>query len=126
MTVRVLIPPCDMSISSIDICSRCDQVNIADAVKMDSHVGLDYIVENPDYCSKLASGKNNIDIDSWRTILFHQKTNSRLHRVFISSIKYSKYFGEEAGCGIAICPLRLQPGWTAEDNRHSPYLSGIY
>lgn len=24
---------------------------------MDSHVGLDYIVDNPDYCVKLATGK---------------------------------------------------------------------
>lgn len=29
----------------------------APASIMDSHVGLDYIVDNPDYCVKLASGK---------------------------------------------------------------------
>lgn len=30
---------------------------ITNAVSMDSNVGLDYIVGNPDYCNKLASGK---------------------------------------------------------------------
>jgi len=32
-----------------------------DAASMDSHVGLDYIVDNPDYCVKLASG-NLLDV----------------------------------------------------------------
>lgn len=30
---------------------------ITNAVNMDSNIGLDCIVDNPDYCSKLASGK---------------------------------------------------------------------
>lgn len=29
---------------------------ITNAFTMDSNVGLDYIVDNPDYCKKLASG----------------------------------------------------------------------
>ena len=31
--------------------------HLPNAVNMDSHVGLDYIVDNPDYCAKLATGK---------------------------------------------------------------------
>lgn len=36
---------------------RFEAEHFPNAVNMDSHVGLDYIVDNPDYCVKLASGK---------------------------------------------------------------------
>lgn len=39
------------------ICFRFGAEHFPNVVNMDSHVGLDYIVDNPDYCVKLASGK---------------------------------------------------------------------
>lgn len=38
---------------------------------MDSKIGLDYIVDNPDYCNKLASGKKILHI----FILWHKRRN---------------------------------------------------
>lgn len=54
---------------------------ITNAVNMDSNVGLDYIVDNPDYCNKLASGK-------LYTRILADKSTHRRNSVFPSPIYF--------------------------------------
>ncbi|XP_012532243.2 uncharacterized protein LOC105834370 isoform X1 [Monomorium pharaonis] len=46
---------CTRGAGTFHVCRVEEQHPAAEAADMDSHVGLDYIVDNPDYCVKLAS-----------------------------------------------------------------------
>lgn len=90
---------------------------------MDSHVGLDYIVDNPDYCVKLASGKPSIRLPI-------PQTRVRVLITCVSTGYCSAGNGmpvrEEAGRRAAVGAMRLQSGRQAEGHRYSPHIPGDY
>lgn len=97
---------------------------------MDSHVGLDYIVDNPDYCIKLASGKSTVLLLSANpcailsaSLAYESITNAQQFTLDCST-GHGMPIREEASRGVALCAVRLQSGWQAESHRYSSHLPG--
>lgn len=100
------------------------------AASMDSHVGLDYIVDNPDYCVKLASGKSYDAYSSLPLPSPARPPPGVYARINVNnatrncSVGRGMPVGEEASGGVTVGAVRLQSGRQAEGHRYPPQVSG--
>lgn len=98
---------------------------------MDSHVGLDYIVDNPDYCVKLASGKlfgvpDSVILRDRRAA--YNAYNRVLTPLYLNdcSVGDGVPIREEASRGAAVGAVRLQSRRQAKSHQYSSHVSGDY